>query len=81
MQENGEPSEDKLGSDGGEDDEDEEDNDEATTAPSAGGGVAPTDEGFGVKKVRRGSSKKLETGLLNQIMGGGGGETKSAKRS
>ena len=42
--------------------------------------MAPTDEGFGVKKVRRGSSKKLETGLLNQIMGGGG-ETKSAKRS
>ena len=80
MQENGEPSEDKLGSDDGEDDEDEEDDEEATAA-SAGGGVAPTDEGFGVKKVRRGSSKKLETGLLNQIMGGGGGETKSAKRS
>ena len=78
-QENGESSEDKLGSDGGE--EGEEDDDEEATAASSGG-VAPTDEGFGVKKVRRGSSKKLETGLLNQIMGGGGGgETKSAKRS
>ena len=80
--EKGESSEDKLGSDVGEDDEDEEDDDDATTAPSAAassGGVAPTDEGFGVKKVRRGSSKKLETGLLNQIMAGG--ETKSAKRS
>ena len=83
MQEKGESSEDKLGSEGDEEDEDDEDDDEATTAPSAAsssGGVAPTDEGFGVKKVRRGSSKKLETGLLNQIKGGGG-ETKSAKRS
>ena len=37
-------------------------------------------EGFGVKAAGVVSSKKLETGLLNQIKGGGG-ETKSAKRS
>ena len=39
-------------------------------------------KGFGGKAAGVVSSKKLETGLLNQIMGGGGGgETKSAKRS
>ena len=62
---NGEKNEDKL---------DSEEDDEEISAT----GVAPTNDGFGVKKVRRGSSKKLETGLLNQIMGG---ETKSAKRA
>ena len=62
---NGEKNEDKL---------DSEEDDEEISAT----GVAPTNDGFGVKKVRRGSSKKLETGLLNQIMGG---ESKSAKRA
>ena len=70
---NGESNDDKLGSEEVDGDED----DEETSAAAAPGGVAPTNDGFGVKKVRRGSSKNLETGLLSKIMGG---ETKSAKR-
>ena len=83
MQENGDcdndgggSSEGKLGSEEVDGEDDDENEDEETSGVAAG--AAPINDGFGVKKVRRGSSKKLETGLLNQIMGG---DTKSAKRS
>ena len=85
MQENGDcdndgggSNEGKLGSEEVDGEDDEENEDEETSGVATAGAGAPINDGFGVKKVRRGSSKKLETGLLNQIMGG---DTKSAKRS
>ena len=61
------------------DGEDDDENEDEENSGVAAAGGAPINDGFGVKKVRRGSkSKKLETGLLNQIMSG---EGKSAKRS